>query len=989
VSYSAADRDTARAVEHFLELHGISTFFDRRNLTAGTLWFDELEEALRAAPGALVLIGSGGLGRFQKRELQFALMRQAEVEATAGAAPFRVIPVLLPPYSSDQIPGFAALNTWIEVADPSRPIELLQALRAAHGTPLRRSAACPFRGLNSFREEDALLYFGRSAAAASLRTLLGQQMFVAVVGPSGSGKSSLVHSGLLPLLRAQRPPAPTWEAVTFNPGKRPFYNAASALAGLWLGEHADVALRVSEADQIERQLLDGGSQLVSYVHEAVRRIPTDRLLIIVDQFEELFTNSEGALQRRFLESLFSCVDDEECRVVVTLRADYYGRAIEMGTRMTSILQHAQLSVGPMEQAELEQVILGPSSRAALDFEPGLVERILDDVARQPGSLPLLEFTLTELWNRSSNGRFTHADYNTIGRVEGAISTRADAVLAALGDARREKARQVLTRLVHVSSSSEEGINTRQIVTLDELDADGRKVIDEFARARLVVSGREDTFRATAEVAHEALIRTWKTLRTWIEQDAQFLVWRQRLDLFVSEWERTNHDSSSLLSGTRLAEARVWQRSHPASFTERERRFLDTSARYEAGSRVWRRTVAAVLTVAMIVAGGYYWWIHSDGYVVRAAVREAPVRDAEFAARSGDEPYVEIIQEWIATLVAARRDEDVARAVTALTMLRDCAAVTDAAYRRQRDDLNDETTRPRLDGLLARHQADDLFCVSRLPLTAMEKSEVLRAARAMWDEPPSDPRMNQWFTLRNAIYAAYATLHLTSVDDARQLAGHMLSRVVASSSDGRGHSLSLIASLLGPALSKQEQQQILEAFRTEDEHYARRTRATLRAKDATVAGLEAFIEGLAEDGFPAPPYQKVLFDPVAARAVGLVVARGVEQGEVEPSVAALDRLILRINSRDGEDAVIALVVPVADALAAADQTAEALRFADIGLERVALIDNEDERSRAIGELARVYARCGQLALAKSLADSARRARDRLAAYTAIVSNYYGN
>ena len=214
---------------------GITTFFDRRNLTAGAPWFDELERALSAAPGALVIIGPSGLGRIQKRELQLALIRQAELEGTTQPR-FRVVPVLLPPYAIDQIPGFAALNTWVEIGNPATPSELVAAIQsvpAGAGAPTPRTAACPFRALNSFREEDAPLYFGRTALSAALSSLVAAKPFVAVVGPSGSGKSSLVQAGLLPMLRAQRPPATIWEAIAFNPGKRPFYNVASALATLW------------------------------------------------------------------------------------------------------------------------------------------------------------------------------------------------------------------------------------------------------------------------------------------------------------------------------------------------------------------------------------------------------------------------------------------------------------------------------------------------------------------------------------------------------------------------------------------------------------------------------------------------------------------------------------------------------------------------------------------------------------------------------------
>ena len=184
--------------------------------------------------------------------------------------------------------------------------------------------------------------------------------------------------------------------------------------------------------------------------------------------------------------------------------------------------------------------------------------------------------------------------------------------------------------------------------------------------------RESERRPTAEVAHEALIRSWGTLKRWIDEDFQFLLWRQRLDVFISEWERTNQDPSALLTGGRLAEARRWQRTHAKGFTDRERRFVAASARHEAGSRAWRWAAAVVLLGAMS-SSGYYGWTRTDAYVVRTAIRDAPVRDAAFAGRSDDDPYVETLQDWVAALVMTGRDAAAAEAVSALDNMFDGCA----------------------------------------------------------------------------------------------------------------------------------------------------------------------------------------------------------------------------------------------------------------------------------------------------------------------------
>jgi energy-coupling factor transporter ATP-binding protein EcfA2 len=998
VSYSGSDRKAARAIDEYLRARGISTFFDRRNLTAGAPWFDELERALQSARGAMVLIGQSGLGSIQKRELQFALMRQAEVEGAAGAPPFRVIPVLLPPYAADEVPGFAALNTWVEVADAAEPTELLEALRDSGekiNQSARKSPLCPFRALNSFREEDAALYFGRTAPAAVLRNLILQKPFVAVVGPSGSGKSSLVQAGLLPLLRAERPPAATWEAITFTPGKRPFYNAGSALAGLWLGEEAVVSKRVAEAEQIEQQLAGGTSRLASYVHEALKNLPNGtRLLIVVDQFEELFTlTADKSVQRGLVDGLFSCVDQERCHVVITLRADYYGRAIELGTRMTSVLQEAQLSVGPMEEADLRQVILGPSQRAGLELEDGLVERMLQDVALQPGSLPLLEFALTELWNRSPDGRLTHVHYNAIGGIAGAISTRADAVLTELGGAKRDKARQVLTRLVRVSSSSEEGANTRQVLFLDELDEDGRRIIEAFARARLVVSGREDDGPATAEVSHEALIRSWSTLKTWIDEEFQFLIWRQRLDFFVSEWESTKEDPSSLLNGARLVEARRWQRTHSKDLNARESRFIDAAVKGEAGSR-FRRSAAAVLLVAAVLAGGaYYCWIQTDAYAVRQVLRDAPLRDAALSNRSDDDPYLETLQDWIAALVRHGQDAAAREAVRTMES-RDsvCVRATEAAHRRARGEWPEGEPLPGIDQLPGwRNEA--LYCASRLPLTESERARVLQVARDSPSHSAGNASQDEYLNQFSTILAARAALALNAEEDARYIAEQGMGIVLrAAAPVGQEYLVKVYARHLGALLSQENRFRLMEVAARAGKYSATECRAILLAQDVGLDGLEGFVDTLAREtaagGPPLPRPADVLFDRAVADVTGQILARGVRAGEVKRALMALEPLAQRMEQEQfGRPSVVALILPLLEELVAARHTADALALAARVRPHVAAIQDEDQRSRALSRLARAYAGCGRVKEAKSLADSARRSLDRLAAYTAIVEKYH--
>ena len=736
LSYSSNDRDVIRGIDRFLGTRGIQTFFDRKSLTPGLSWYDEIETALQRAAGVLVFLGPTGLGGVQKRELQLALARQTQTERTGGR--FRVIPVLLPRCDREALPGFAALNTWVELANPAEPQELADTLAVVEGPeePPARSPLCPFRALRAFREEDASLYFGRERDGERLLALVRTHPFVAVVGPSGSGKSSVVQAGLLPRLRLERAPRHTWDAIVFNPGKRPFYNAASSLSRLWLGDNADVPTLVGEAEKIERQILAGETRLVSYVHEAVRHLDhADRLLIVIDQFEELFTQMPDAeLRKRFLDAFLGCVREEPCQVVITLRADYYGRAIEMSRDLSTLLEDAQLNLGPMSRDDLRQVIVGPSARAGITFKDDLVDSILGDVERQPGSLPLLEFALTELWNRVPRSQFTYDDYKSVGRASGAISKRADEVLTQLSDLQRQKAQALLTRLVRVSGTEEDGAHARQSLRLDEVDADGRSILEKFAAARLVVFGE-----GTVEVAHEALIRNWDTLKQWIDADIQFLLWRQRLAVFVAEWERTGNDASALLSGALLEDAQKWQRSRGRSFSARERRFLDAGIRRRAGARFWRLAAAALVLMAAAAVGGYRFWIATDGYQVREVLRETPFSDAYNSTPSAEDRYMETLQGWIGTLARTGRiDQARAELERAGPPIDSCLDATLAAETRALrgsvppDDVLREVsdwTR----NLPFSHTA--IQCLGLFPLSASEKR---MAIEAVTHEVPMSP-----------------------------------------------------------------------------------------------------------------------------------------------------------------------------------------------------------------------------------------------------------
>jgi KaiC/GvpD/RAD55 family RecA-like ATPase len=625
LSYHSPDREAVQMVQRLLEARGITTFMDRKDLTPGLPWPQALEDALRSVNAVAVFLGPHGLGGWQKREMWFALDRQVQ-EEKAGRA-FPVIPVLLP--GADPTPGFLFLNTWVDLRDDLTDPEGLDALaRAAGGEAEKRPeeipvALCPYRGLRAFREEDAGFFFGREAFAERLAEAVRKQALVALVGPSGSGKSSVVQAGLLPLLRRQRPPKATWDAVIFTPGDRPFHRLAAALIH-FLEPALSETDRLTEAQKLGNRLAAGEVLLEDVVKRVLEKSNgTDRLLLVADQFEELFTLTSETDRRPLVEALLQALKRAPLTLVLTLRADFYGHAIALSRDLSDRMDEV-VNLGPMTRQELEKVIVEPARRVGLKFEPGLVERILDDVGEEPGNLPLLEFALTELWARRQAGRLTHAAYKEIGGIAGAIAQRAEEVFGRFTPQEQEAARRVLTRLVRVARPEEGTEDTHRRATLAELSplppagegpgpalskAEGvRAVVKALADARLVVTGRDEaTGEETVEVAHEALIRGWGRLRRWLDEDREFLLWRQRLRVALEEWQRTGHDEGALLRGAPLTEAERWLAERPNDLNPDEREYIRESVALREQRRR-RLTLAAMgAAVVLLFLALLAWW----------------------------------------------------------------------------------------------------------------------------------------------------------------------------------------------------------------------------------------------------------------------------------------------------------------------------------------------------------------------------------------------
>jgi serine/threonine protein kinase/DNA-binding SARP family transcriptional activator/ABC-type glycerol-3-phosphate transport system substrate-binding protein len=458
--------------------------------------------------------------------------------------------------------------------------EIATALRAAlEGTRVAPQPAGPIRnpykGLRAFLEADALDFFGRETVVKRLLLSLVEdahaQRFLAVVGPSGSGKSSVVRAGLVPALRRGAiPGSERWYVIDVLPGLHPFREIETALLSV------AVEPPPSLMEELERDELG--------IVRAVDRMlpdPEAELVIVLDQLEEVFTMIEDDSERaRFLASIEAAAlqPNSRVRIIATLRADFYDAPLSV-RGFGDLLAARTEAVTPMTPEELERAIVAPADQAGLVIEPRLLAELIADVADRPGALPLLQYALTELAERADARTLTLDAYRRIGRVSGALARRAEQLFEAMSEQARDACRQLFLRLVTLGEGVED---TRRRVRRSELEtlADPRTmdaVIETFGRHRLLSFDRDpDTREPTVEIAHEALLREWARLRAWIDDAREDLRQRARVSSATAEWVQAERSSDYLLSGIRLAQAEEATADDSIRLTDTEREFLDSS-----------------------------------------------------------------------------------------------------------------------------------------------------------------------------------------------------------------------------------------------------------------------------------------------------------------------------------------------------------------------------------------------------------------------------
>jgi WD40 repeat protein len=471
---------------------------------------------------------------------------------------------------------------------------------------------CPYRGLFHFSPSDAEFFFGREVFVEELVAATQTCNFIPVLGASGSGKSSVVLAGLVPKLQTEG----HWRFTHFRPDSEPFHALALALVPLYT-RNLDNTDKIIQARKLSQALSAGEIPLADVFAQIHQHHPTDRVLLIADQFEEVYTLcTDEKIRRSFLDSLLasfpSCPAQSHYKhvFVATMRADFLGNAL-LYPPFGDVLKTDIKLIRAMKHEELEQVIVKPAEKMGVTFQAGLVKRILDDIESEPGNLPLLEFALTKLWEKRKGKQLTHAAYEDIGEVKGALAHYADEeyvkLTQKLTDEERETVRRIFIQLVRPGEGTED---TRRLATKAELGEASWGLVKRFADARLVVTSRNPENQETAEVVHEALIRNWGQLRQWMATDRSFRAWQDRLRITIAQWNQTQRDEGALLRGAALADAEEKLQQRREDLSEAEQEFIRASGALherEQKQRLRRRqlTISGLvggLAVALVLTG---------------------------------------------------------------------------------------------------------------------------------------------------------------------------------------------------------------------------------------------------------------------------------------------------------------------------------------------------------------------------------------------------
>ncbi len=480
----------------------------------------------------------------------------------------------------------------------------------------------PYAGLRAFQEEDATRFFGREKEIAAIASRLLETPLVAIVGPSGIGKSSLLRAGVLPSLKASGEP---WRTLVTRPGRDPMAALARVIAPMVSGAKSAAEDQKLQNDLRAKLIMEPG-----YFGNVLRRESAranTKLLVLVDQFEELYTLETHALARKaFTSCLTGAADDptSPLRVATTLRADFLGRVAEDPSFMDE-LSKGLVFLGPPTPEGLRQAIVRPAELAGYRFETEtMVNEMVNYLEATPGGLPLLQFAAAQLWETRDPGRklLTESAYRGLGGVAGALVSHADRVLAKLSPALKSLCRNLFVHLVtpERTRAVKRIEELRELVTTDSNHQDIDRLLNHLVESRLIVTQSAEG-AASAEIVHESLIGNWPTLRRWLDESQEDGVFLDQLLSAARQWNNNRRDPGLLWGGDMVTELERFERRYKGKLPQIATDF--TTAVYSvarSGARKRRALYAAGVFVLL-------------GLLVAAAVALVVIRKSQLEAQT--------------------------------------------------------------------------------------------------------------------------------------------------------------------------------------------------------------------------------------------------------------------------------------------------------------------------------------------------------------------
>ena len=491
------------------------------------------------------------------------------------------------------------------IPEDSTPVILVRDDVVAHPS----SRTNPYRGLSAFREEDEAYFFGREAYTAKILDAMRQSSFTAILGASGSGKSSIVYAGVIPHLRRGELTSPekqkedSWLITTFRPGEHPFKAISVALLPFLESELQEVD-RLVEINKLTGALKAGQLSFSDLLERIQTKHSGPHILFFIDQFEEIFSLCEDAKERQsFLDKLLECLkrpESTKLSVIITLRSDFLGHCNSLPELSHLIAEH-EIIIPAMNEEELRHAIAEPANVAGLPLSEEVVDLLIEQSAGREGALPLLEFALTRIWEGMTNGIKPADTLKQIGGVGGALANKAQDLFDSLNEAEQKIARRAFLAMIRLGEGTKD---TRRRVNIDNNivacnndSQEVRRILNHFAHpgARLITLAD-----GNAEITHEALFDHWEALKFWLDTSRNDLRFHRRLADAAQHWESLQRPDGSLWRPPDLDLLKQYHHRNQQDMTALQVAFFQESERNEKRKRFHKKVIRGILVSLMVI-----------------------------------------------------------------------------------------------------------------------------------------------------------------------------------------------------------------------------------------------------------------------------------------------------------------------------------------------------------------------------------------------------